>query len=185
MFEPAPRLAGGGSAFISDHRLRAAFTLLEVLVVIALIAMLTGVLVVGTTRLLRDRPVTADELFWKTVGEVRKSALFDNREVRLAFDAKGKVFVAGTGDQSQRFPFTPRDEVEISFLVPKSSQGSMSTVLIGGDLVETQTLPFVTFYGDGTCSPFRVQLKSKNRPARILEIDPWTCAQVLAVATDS
>ena len=101
MFEPAPRLAGGGSAFISDHRLRAAFTLLEVLVVIALIAMLTGVLVVGTTRLLRDRPVTADELFWKTVGEVRKSALFDNREVRLAFDAKGNLIKGESSTPAQ------------------------------------------------------------------------------------
>ena len=153
--------------------------------VIALIAMLAGVLIVGTTRLLRDRPVTADELFWKTVGDVRKAALLDNRELRLSFDAKEKVFVAGTGDEAERFSFTPRDEVEVSFLAPKSSQGSTSSILIGGDMVETQALPFVTFYGDGTCSPFRVQLKGKGVPSRILGIDPWTCAQVLAAPTDS
>ena len=50
---------------------------------------------------------------------------------------------------------------------------------IAGELVETRTQPFVTFYGDGTCSPFRVQLRSPAQ-TRVLEIDPWTCAPMLA-----
>ena len=57
-------------------------------------------------------------------------------------------------------------------------------VLVGGQLVETQTLPSVTFYGDGTCSPFRAQLRNKGVDPRVLEIDPWTCAQVLPNAED-
>jgi len=180
MPEPAPGLAGGGSACRRRPH-RAGFTLLEVLVVIALIAMITAALIVGTSRLLRDRPETAAEIFWKTVGEVRKEALLDNRDIRLSFDAKTHEFVAGpgaAGGPEQRFPFSPRDETDLSFLVPASSSQSSTSILIGGVLVETQTLPFVTFYGDGTCSPFRVQLKTKTG-ASILDIDPWTCAAVL------
>jgi general secretion pathway protein H len=157
---------------------------LEVLVVIALIGLLSGVLIMGTTRLLRDRPVTAEEIFWKIAGTTRRTALLGNRDVRLSFDAKNRVFVAGDDAQAQRFPFAPQNEVAFDFLAPKSAPGSTSAMLVGGQLVETQTLPFVTFYGDGTCSPFRVQLKGKDTQ-RILEIDPWTCAPVLEAKTDS
>lgn len=176
MPHPAPRLAGGGSVFRRAPR-HAGFTLLEILVVIGLIALLSSVLIIGTTRLLGSRQATADEIFWKMVGEVRKSALLDNRDIRLSFDTKTKEFVAGSGDLAQRFPFAPRDAVDVDFLAPSSVSGSTS-ILIAGQLVDTQTIPFVTFYGDGTCSPFRVQLKAKAS-ATILEIDPWTCAQVL------
>ena len=174
MPEPAPR--PGGSAFLRRPN-RAGFTLLEILIVLALIAMMTTVLIVGTTRLLRDKPVTADEVFWKTVDDVRKSALLDNRDIRLSFDPKTKEFVAGSGDQEKRYPFAPREATDIDFLAPASASAS-SSILVAGQLIDTQTLPFVTFYGDGTCSPFRVQLK-KGNTATILEIDPWTCAAIL------
>jgi general secretion pathway protein H len=52
-------------------------------------------------------------------------------------------------------------------------------VLIGGTVVETEPLAAVTFYNDGTCTPFRVQLRA-NGAAHILSIDPWTCAPVLS-----
>lgn len=182
MPDPAPRLAGGGWALPRCARC-AGFTLLEILVVIGLIAMLTTVLIVGTSRLLGDRQPTADEIFWKTVGEVRKSALLDNRDIRLRFDEKTKEFVAGMGRQERRFPFLPREPADLDFLAPVSSSGSAS-ILIAGQLVETQTLPFITFYGDGTCSPFRAQIKRKTT-ASILEIDPWTCAAILKVQPSS
>ena len=54
-------------------------------------------------------------------------------------------------------------------------------ILLGGVAVETQTLPFVTFYSDGTCTPFRAQIQ-RNGGVTALAIDPWTCAAVLAPA---
>ncbi len=157
---------------------RDAFTLLEVLVTIALIALLTGVLVVGTNRLLGDRPKTADELFWTAVSATRHDALFNQHDVRLSLDTKKNEFVAvGAGGAETRHPFVAKEINEFDFLAPSAADGATS-VLLGGQLVETKTVPFVTFYRDGTCSPFRAQLKSRNG-VRILEIDPWTCAQML------
>ena len=144
---------------------------------IGLIALLTGVLVVGTNRLLGDRPKTADELFWIAVGEARKDALLNNRDVRLGFDAKAGEFIATAAGTETRHAFVPKTIAEFDFLAPKST-GASSAILMGGQLVETTTIPAVVFYGDGTCSPFRAQIKTRNG-ARVLEIDPWTCAPML------
>lgn len=163
----APRSVGG----------RGGFTLLEVLITLALIALMTGVLVVGANRLLSDSPKSAEELFWAAVGEARKDALLHNHEVRLTVDTKTLEFVTWSDAGEMRYPFVPREIAEIDFLAPKSP-GTSSAILVGGQLVETQTIPSVTFYNDGTCSPFRAQLKTKTG-ARILEIDPWTCAPML------
>ena len=157
---------------------RSGFTLLEVLITIALIALLTGVLVIGTNRLLGDRPKTADELFWSAVGEARKDALLSNHDVRFTLDAKTHEFVASSEGVETRHAFVPKETAEFDFLAPKST-GTSSAILMGGQLVETQTISSVIFYGDGTCSPFRAQIKSRNG-AHVLEIDPWTCAPMLA-----
>lgn len=158
-------------------RARGGFTLLETLVTLALIALLTGVLVVGANAMLRDHPKSPEELFWDAVGDVRKEALLGNREVRLRFDAETREFVAHSLAGETRYPFVAKETADLDLLAPKTP-GSFSAVLIAGQLVETQTLPGVTFYGDGTCSPFRVQLKTSTG-ARVLELDPWTCAPML------
>ncbi len=158
------------------------FTLLEVLVTLALIALLTGVLVVGANSMLSDHPKSPEEQFWATVGEVRKDALLGGREVRLSMDTRTQEFVARSNGAEVRYPFVAKEVAELDFLAPRSP-GNFSAILIAGQLVETQTLPAVTFYGDGTCSPFRVQLKTRAG-ARVLEIDPWTCAPVLTDETN-
>ena len=158
-------------------RPRRGFTLLEVLITIALIALLAGVLVVGTNRLLRSKPMSADELFWVAANATRKDALLNNRDVRLRLDPKTREFVALSTGGETRYPFVIKETAELDFLAPKSA-GAGSSILVGGELVETQTLPAVTFYDDGTCSPFRVQLKTTSG-TRVLDIDPWTCAPML------
>ncbi|MCX6952875.1 MAG: prepilin-type N-terminal cleavage/methylation domain-containing protein [Verrucomicrobia bacterium] len=160
---------------------RRGFTMLEVLLALAIIALLASVLVGGSASLLAgSKAVTPAEVFWKTVQECRKSALKSGTDVRLVFDAKEKKFVASDAsgrDSATREYSIPAsgDDLTFTFL---SLQKGASMMLIGGVAVETQTLPAVTFYSDGTCTPFRAQIYRRGE-ATVLSIDPWTCAAVL------
>ena len=151
------------------------FTLLEVLVTLALLALLTGLLVGGTAALIRERPATADEVMRRAIAQARRYAVQNYREVRLAYDNKGKVFHASSVDGKRDFPLELPEEIQIDFLTPQKD----NSMLLGGELVELSNLPYITFYPDGTCTPFRVQLRTSNGPARVVAIDPWTCAPVL------
>jgi general secretion pathway protein H len=171
-FDPRPSTFGG------PGRRARAFTLLEILLAIGLIGLLAGALVAGSAQLIGDKPATPEDVFWQAVQQSRQAALNAGHEVRLSFDAKEKTFVVSDGTVTKSLPTPPAQELTVDFL---SAQAGGSTILIGGALVDTQAMPFVTFYPDGTCTAFRVQFRSGGF-ARILAIDPWTCAQVLTRA---
>src|SRR5471030_2220856 len=138
-------------------RARRGFTMLELLLALAIVALLGAVLIGGAAQLLNDKPVSADEVFWKAVQQARKSALKGGTEVRLTFvdyKDKGKSFIVSDGTAPQEFPLPAATTVDlaVSFLV---AQKGGNAVLVGGTLVETQTIAFVTFYTDGTCTAFR------------------------------
>lgn len=157
-------------------RSRAAFTLLEILVAVALLGLLSAALVTGANHLLDSRPSTPTDIFWAAVGDARRTALQSATEVRLSFDEKEKTFVVEAGQGQKTFPITgaPR-ELTVNFLPAQSTNGAL---LIGGQLVESESIPFVRFYPDGTCTPFRIQFRTTG-PARVIAIDPWTCAPML------
>lgn len=158
----------------------AAFTLMEILVGLAILGLLAGIFVTNVGTLAGDRRVNVEDVFWKAVVEARKYALLQGTDVRLSFDSKEKAFTASTSAGSRNFPVPIEGELEIDFL--GVSKGGRTTVLIGGTLVETQPLPYVTFYADGTCSDFRAQLRQNQGEPRYVRIDPWTCAPMLAQA---
>ncbi|MBI5380527.1 MAG: prepilin-type N-terminal cleavage/methylation domain-containing protein [Opitutae bacterium] len=168
------RVTGGASRI---RRGRAGYTLLEILVTLALIGLLTSLIVGGTTALLRERPATAEEVMRAAIAKARRYAVENYRVVRLAYDNKGKAFVASTVDGERTFPVDLPEELQLEFLAAQKG----GAILLGGEAVETAKVPYVSFYVDGTCSPFRVQMRSNNGPARIVAIDPWTCAPMLEV----
>ena len=189
---PASRIRRGSTQSKIDNRkskilARSAFTLIEILTVIAIAGMMTVVLAVGYSRLADTRPSTPDEVFWNTVTAARRQALLSAREVRLAFTAASEgdnsspalhiTWTAPDGTPGeQRFPFENMGDITLEFL---STQKGIQTVMIGGEVVETQTIPHMTFHGDGTCTPVRIQIRRGAGSSHILDIDPWTCAQML------
>lgn len=152
-----------------------AFTLLEILLALALIGLLSAALVSGSSRLIDGQPKSPADIFWLAARTSRRSALKTDRDTRLSYDAKEKRFVVDDGQKQENFPVKGPRELTIDLLHAESTGGS---ILIGGQLMDTRTLPFVTFYADGTCTPFRVQFRTTG-PAQIVAIDPWTCAEVL------
>ena len=171
-----------------------AFTLLEILLSIAIIALLGGVLIGGASYLLNEQPVSVDDIFWKAVREARKAALKAEHDMRLKYDKEKRQFVIIDGlvpavlaadgyTKEERpvktFPLPPQagsGDLSVDFLGASPKGGN--AILVGGLLLEAQPVPFVTFYSDGTCTAFRAQI-ARAGGVHTLSIDPWTCAPVL------
>ena len=157
---------------------QSAFTLLEILLAIALVALISTALIAGSVSLLKDKPSSADDVFWQAVVQARKAALQGGREVRMSFDSDQEAFVIDDGvapPADVPIPSAPKD-LAVAFVAAQSNGADM--VLLGGTAVDVQPMPSVTFFSDGTCSPFRLQIQARTG-AHLLEIDPWTCAQKL------
>lgn len=156
---------------------RAGFTLLEIMLALAIIGLMATVLVGGAAHLLNSKPKTADDVFWAVVRQARKVALEGaGQDVQVSYDQKAGAFKLDDGVNPQTVPVPAASAaLNIDFISTSSSQ---ATALLGGMAVVTDTLPFVTFYSDGTCSPFRVQIHNQTA-VHILAVDPWTCAPVL------
>ncbi|MGA2017368.1 MAG: prepilin-type N-terminal cleavage/methylation domain-containing protein [Opitutaceae bacterium] len=154
-----------------------AFTLVEILLALALVALLGTIFISGTNSLLAERVASPDEQFWTACAQARKEALEEQRTVLMSFDTKSRSFVLSDGAHQRALPVAGPDDLAIDFHPGQSGSGS-SSILIGGVLVETQPLASVDFYDDGTCTPFRVQLRTAAG-AHMLSVDPWTCAPVL------
>jgi general secretion pathway protein H len=156
--------------------------MLEILLALAVIGLLSVALVSGASHLVSGRALTPEEVFWEASRDARRTALKTDHEVRLSFDEKEKRFVVDDGTQAETFPLVePPRELTVDFLPARSANGA---VLIGGRLVETESIKSVAFYSDGTCVPFRVQFRTTG-PARVITIDPWTCAPILSGKDDS
>lgn len=153
-----------------------AFTLLEILLTLALLALLGTVLVSGANAIFRaaSHPA-AEEIFWRTVSTVRQLALTGGRTVSLRFDEKTSSLAWTDGATAGTQPLANEGTAALQFLQPR--QGS--AVLLGGQVVETSQVPCVKFYPDGSCDSFRVQIKLNEAPPFVLAIDPWTCAPML------
>jgi len=155
---------------------RRGFTLIEILLVVALIGLISWILIGGSTALMTDKP-SPDDQFWRATAAARKEALEEGHSVLMTYDKVARGFVLNDGSQKRTLPVTGGDDLVIDFHPVQSD--SSSSVLIGGTLVETEPLAAVTFYNDGTCTPFRVQLRADGA-AHLLSVDPWTCAPVLS-----
>jgi len=154
-----------------------AFTLIEILVVLALLALVTAALLPAGGALLRDaRRESAEDTTLDVLQEVRRQAVLSGREVTLGFAAESHALVWTDGVQTGRREFA-RPDVTVDFLRP-----SGRAILLGGQLVETNAVKQMKFYADGTCDTIRLQWRQADRIAHVIAIDPWTCAPALVAA---
>ena len=156
---------------------RGAFTLIEILLVLALIGLMGWIFVGASSAMLSGQATGPDDQFWRACAAARKEALDEGKSVLLSYDTKTRGFVLNDGAQSTAIPVSGPDDLTIDFHPAQAVSGSL--VLVGGTLVESQPLASVTFYSDGTCTAFRAQVR-ENAGAHILSVDPWTCAPVLS-----
>jgi prepilin-type N-terminal cleavage/methylation domain-containing protein len=170
------------------------FSLLEVLLVVAIIGLIASVLIGGALPLFGEQAVAPNDVFWRVVQEARKTALKSGREIRLKWDKDKKRFLLLDGTAAATlaadgftreetplkiFPLPPKAAADLAVdFLAAGPKGGGNTILVGGVLVESRPIPHATFYADGTCTPFRAQFVRAGG-ASILTIDPWTCAPVL------
>lgn len=140
------------------------FTLLEIVVVLALFGLVSVLLLGGSGSLLRAigrEDVESTTL--NAIASARYEAVLAGRTLELRLDEKTRVLDWGAG----RAILAGEDTVRL--LPPVQT----SAVLIGGRLEEA-AISSVRFHADGTCDPFRVEIV-RGQAGRILVIDPWTC----------
>lgn len=155
---------------------RAGLTLVEVLLVLALVALIGMVLLPAAGGLMpRSGGGGWEDNVAESLQKARREAVVRGRELTMRFDAESRS-LAWEGGSSAPLG-TGETKLAVDFL---RSTGS-SSVLIGGQLVDTTVIPVLRFYPDGTCDPVRIQLRANGSVPRVLTIDPWTCAPGLEV----
>ncbi len=156
----------------------AAFTLVEVLLALAIVAMAATLILPGITSLLgtinRQDP---HQVLREAIASARLLALDANREVTLRFDRRNKLVVWTDGDRISSLPWPAGATGQ--FL--PAQRGAMT--LVGGRLGEAGEMDPVRFFPDGTCDEFRAAVRSGAAAARIVTIDRWTGAEVLDAQT--
>jgi len=151
---------------------RRAFTLIEVLLAIALLGLVSALFVTGGSDLFRSRERTATDVFWEAVQAARLQAVQEDAIVHLYFDEK-KLQVAWTSAGGTHELDWPGRNLE--FLPVEQTD----SILLGGQLAGTSRLTEVRFHADGAVDRFRAQLTDAAGQVTRLDLDPWTCAPIL------
>lgn len=151
------------------------FTLVEVILVLALLVLIISVLLPAAGTMLRgSRGETAEETVLAVLQDARRQAVLSGREVALHYEPAEHALVWTDGVQEDRRVFE-EGNMTVEFLRPGAG-----AVLLGGQLVETEPVDGMRFYADGSCDLIRLQLRAAEAAPRVIPIDPWTCAPMLA-----
>ena len=154
----------GAPAARPRRRSEAGFTLLEIIAVIALAGLISALLIGGSTNMLKS--VTSDDVqntALSAIAAARESAVQTGTLQEFTYDDKARTLNWGAGSAA----LSSEGDVR---LLPAAKT---SSILVGGQLLEAP-LAKVRFYADGTCDPFRLEIR-RNQQSSVLVIDPWTC----------
>lgn len=159
-FFPSPRIR---------PRPRRGFTLIELTLVLALMALIGSVLIGGAASILRETKEGDPELvLLALLQRVREQAVKANAPIELVQLPEDRGFLWG------------EDGAEV---LPKREGGARARIirpefsgaaLLGGQL-EERILERMRFYPDGSCDPARIEVR-RGEARRVVSIDPWTAA---------
>ncbi|MFT3829539.1 MAG: prepilin-type N-terminal cleavage/methylation domain-containing protein [Opitutaceae bacterium] len=164
-------------------RRRRGFTLFEVLLVIALIAVAGTMFLVSVESLGRSSP--ADEFegaFWRALAQGRERALATRRTVELRWNEEARVFVLSGLAGATTVGIESKEKPELFGATFTEEVAANDFVLVRGELVTRRATPMVRLFPDGTCQPFQVELAFGENNRRRITIDPWTGAEMLDAA---
>lgn len=150
------------------------FTLIELVIVIALIALVGGLVVINAEAIFRglgEEPV--DRILRKAVREARFQAAYLKEPVQLGFEEEGAVFLL-TGSDGQSLADFPtgldgtNDNLDVEFeqILPEEGLNRNSRP-------ETVEIGAVTFRPDRSSTPFQVIIDQDRRPYT-LRFDPFS-----------
>ena len=167
-------------------RRRRAFTLFEVILVIALMAVAGTLFLVSVESLGKSSP--ADEFegaFWRALAQAREQALTTRRPVELTFDAKEKSFLLDGAGGPKTVPVpaevaAKEDDLGVTFSLELPST---DFVLVRGALVTRRPVEAVMVFPDGSCQAFAVEFQLRTYK-HLVQIDPWTGAEMLTGDAD-
>lgn len=155
------------------------FTLVEVLLVLALMALVGALLVPAAAALARD-PGTdnPDDLLAIVLQQARREAVISGRTVTLRFASRDRRFAWFRAGEAEPAGQRAVPGIARADFLPVESSGRR---LIRGRLVENDSLAALDLFPDGTCQAARLRLQPEGGAARLVVIDPWTCAPGLEV----
>jgi len=154
---------------------RRAFTLLEVILAIAMLGLVASLFITGGSEMFRARERTMVDVFWESVQAARLQAVQGDTTVTMRFEEKSRRILWGAAGEPSAVDWPGRN---LEFLPMESRD----TILLGGQLVGTGAIEAVRFHPDGTTDRYRVQMTDASGRVSRLELDPWTTAPVLRSA---
>ena len=158
----------------TGNPVRRGFTLIELIIVIALVALIGGLVVINAEAIFRglgEEPV--DRILRKAVREARFQAAYLKEPIRLSFDEENSVFhLTGSGGQGLATFKTGEEgtsediEVEFEQILPEEGLNRNARQ-------ETVEIEAVIFRPDRSSTPFQVMIRQGNRPYT-LQFDPFS-----------
>lgn len=173
----------GAERQLNRSRTRQGFTLIEMLLVFALIGVFATLFVLNADSLVKETATQAVEMkFWMAVREARSQAIVHRRAQALWFDKKAAAFVVENVDTGAKQNFViKRDDwatdTELAVAFKKEVDSNKHT-LVAGELQTLREIPEARFFPDGACTPFVATFQVGTEEKQI-QIDPWTGAELL------
>lgn len=164
-------MSHGQTSGVKSRKDLRGFTLIEILLVLALMTLLVSLFFAGASDYFRAQEKTMETVFWESVQAARLQAVEGDQTVKLRYDEKKHQLLWGAGETAGTSAWPGKN---LEFLPVEKRDA----ILIGGQLIETGGTGAVKFYADGCVENFKAQLTGTDGHVSYLEIDQWTCAPI-------